>query len=316
MLKGPMSVDNLGELTAINLQQVDFADRSFALTPDWFPVASLVDAIRRVGLRCPPSLQIVAGDRYRIISGFRRLRAASSVGLDVVPGFVRSGDPVQLFVDALVENASTRPLHLLEKATAVWKLTQLFSIPQAKVISEFLPLLGTKPNRFEMNRLLELAMLPLRIQQALVLLGLTPETAVGLGRWPNEEQTAFLDAFSRLQPGFNHQKELFLLLDEVRVRDGRSAVELLSNATGLDDLLGELRSRRFPRVAEYEQRYRQLKAGLRLPRDIQFNIPPFFEGDKIQIGFAFRNPGELKAVAAKLGEVAEKPELAEIFGLL
>lgn len=313
-----MPPSDFASLTIVSVGQIDFSDRTFAVTPDWFPVDILTAAIRRVGLLCPPHVERLGPESYRVISGFRRLRAASSLGLNSFYGLVRSGDPGQLFTEALLENASIRPLHLLEKATAVWKLTQSFSITQARVIHEFLPLLGVKPNRFEMNRLLELSRLSRVVQEAMVFDGLEAEIALGVARWEGAEQGAFAQTVKALRPGFNRQKELFALLDELRGRDQISIVELLGAGMpeNLDELLRDLRLRRFPRLTEYEQLYQEKKATLHLPPTIQFQIPPFFEGEKIQVGFAARSPEQLKALAAKLQEIADKPELAEIFGLL
>jgi len=317
MVKGRMPPPDLSTLTAVTVAQIDFSDRTFAVTPDWFPIDALITAIRRVGLLCPPHVERVSPERYRIISGFRRLRAASSVGLSGFNCLVRSGDPGQLFAEALLENASIRPLHILEKANAVWKLTQVFSIAQAKVIDEFLPVLGVKPNRFEMNRLLDVSRLPRLLQEAIAFEGIQADIALGAARWNSDEQAAFVQAVRTLRPGFSRQKEVFTLLDELRGRDGESIVDLLSSVPeSLDALLRDLRSRRFPKLTEYEQLYQEKKARLRLPPEIQFQLPPFFEGEKIQVGFAVRTPQELKALAARLQEVADKPELAEIFGLL
>ncbi|RPJ62055.1 MAG: ParB/RepB/Spo0J family partition protein [Acidobacteria bacterium] len=318
MVKGRMSPPDFAGLTAVDFEHIDFSDQTFAIAPDWFPVDALIVAIRRVGLLCPPHLQCVGPARYRVIRGFRRLRAASSLGVKRFNCLVRSGDPVELFVEALFENASSRPLHLLEKANAVWRLTQVFRIAQPKVIGEFLPVLGVKPNRFEMNRLLDLAQLSRPLQEAIVHESLQAEIALSAARWDTEEQSAFLQVIQALRPGFSRQKELFTLLDELRGRERNSVVQLLSAEApeNLETLLHRLRSCRFPKFSEYEKLYEQKKAGLRLPPEIQFHVPPFFEGEKIQVGFAIRTPAELRAFAARLQEIADKPELAEIFELL
>ncbi|MFB3904404.1 MAG: ParB/RepB/Spo0J family partition protein [Acidobacteriota bacterium] len=313
-----MPAPDFSGLTALSFEQIDLSDQTFAIAPDWLPIDALTAAIRRVGLLCPPHVQPVGPDRYRVISGFRRLRAASNLGLMKLNCLVRNGEPEQLFVEALFENAATRPLNLLEKANAVWKLTRVFRIAQPEVISEFLPLLGVKPNRFEMNRLLEISRLPRELQEAIVIEDLQPEIALGFARWENHEQAAFLKLIRELKPGFNRQKELFTLLDELRGRERTSIIELLDETAPnkLDALLHHLRSRRFPKLTEYEGLYQEKKARLRLPPEIQFHLPPFFEGEKIQVGFAVRSVQELKAVAARLLEIADKPELAEILGML
>ena len=87
------------------------------------------------------------------------------------------------------------------------------------------------------------------------------DIALAVARWDCDEQAAFVRAIRALRPGFNRQKELFTLLDEIRGRDRESAVELLSALPdNVDVLLRDLRSRRFPKLAEYEDLYQQKKA--------------------------------------------------------
>jgi ParB/RepB/Spo0J family partition protein len=306
---------------------IDVRDRTYAIAPAWFPLGPLAEVVARYGVFSPICIEITETSSYRVLSGFRRLQAAIAVGLGSVPAVVYQGEGVQLFRQALAEEASTRPLHLLEKAFAAWKLINEFRITQPEVTREFLPLLGVKANHFELRRLLEIADMPSSLQKRMLMEGLQPEVALSVARWEASEQAAFLTLFDETKPGFNHQKELWCLLDELRARDGQP-IDLLiqkvreeagspsGSSAQLQGILAGLRAARFPRLSEQNTRYRELRAGLRLPPGVQFQIPPFFEGCRIDLTFSFASPAELKETADRLAAVAEKPELEEILGLL
>jgi ParB family chromosome partitioning protein len=58
------------------------------------------------------------GDRYQVIAGERRFRAAQSAGLQEVPAVIRQADDEQMLELALVENLQREDLDPIEKATS------------------------------------------------------------------------------------------------------------------------------------------------------------------------------------------------------
>ena len=89
-------------------------------------MAELVHSIREVGLLQPVVVRPLGEDRYELIMGERRLRAARDAGLAEVPAIVRSaGDDVMLR-DALLENLHRAQLNPLEEAAAYDQLLQDF----------------------------------------------------------------------------------------------------------------------------------------------------------------------------------------------
>jgi ParB family chromosome partitioning protein len=89
-------------------------------------MAELVYSIREVGLLQPVVVRPLGDDRYELIMGERRLRAAKAAGLDALPAIVRAtGDDVMLR-DALLENLHRSQLNPLEEAAAYDQLLQDF----------------------------------------------------------------------------------------------------------------------------------------------------------------------------------------------
>jgi len=71
--------------------------------------------------------------RYWLIAGERRWRAAQQAGLARVPVIVREASPQQLLEWALVENVQRADLNPLEEATAYHSLMTEFGLTQAQV---------------------------------------------------------------------------------------------------------------------------------------------------------------------------------------
>jgi len=97
-------------------------------------LAALADSIRRYGLLQPLVVQAV-GDRYELIAGERRLRAAQRVGLDRVPVVLREASPERRFELALIENLQREDLSPLEEAEAYRRLIDEFGLTQEEIAS-------------------------------------------------------------------------------------------------------------------------------------------------------------------------------------
>ncbi|GAC1371381.1 MAG: ParB/RepB/Spo0J family partition protein [Candidatus Saccharimonadales bacterium] len=88
---------------------------------------ALAASIRVHGI-LQPLVVTKIGDRYELIAGERRLRAAKLAGLDAVPVIVRSFDEQQKLELALIENLQREELNLIEVATAYRKLLDQFNL--------------------------------------------------------------------------------------------------------------------------------------------------------------------------------------------
>jgi len=74
-----------------------------------------------------------AGDRYQVVVGERRLRAAKELGLERIPALVRQAGDAELLELALIENVQRADLNPIEKAKAFRRLMQEFGLTQGQV---------------------------------------------------------------------------------------------------------------------------------------------------------------------------------------
>jgi len=89
-------------------------------------MAELVHSIREVGLLQPIVVRSAGTDRYELVMGERRWRAAQQAGLSAIPSIVRITDDVDMLRDALLENLHRSQLNPLEEASAYQQLLEDF----------------------------------------------------------------------------------------------------------------------------------------------------------------------------------------------
>ncbi len=92
----------------------------------------LAASIRESGV-LQPLLVTREGDRYHVIAGERRLRAARLAGLATVPAIVRQVTPEDAFLLALIENVQREDLNPVEQAQAYRRLTEEHGLTQEAV---------------------------------------------------------------------------------------------------------------------------------------------------------------------------------------
>jgi ParB family chromosome partitioning protein len=98
-------------------------------------MAELVHSVREVGLLQPVVVRPLGEDRYELIMGERRWRAAREAGLPAIPAIVRAtGDDVMLR-DALLENLHRSQLNPLEEAAAYDQMLQDFGCTHDELAS-------------------------------------------------------------------------------------------------------------------------------------------------------------------------------------
>ena len=94
----------------------------------------LADSIRENGIIQPLIVSKDKNtDKYFIIAGERRYRAAQLAGLKYVPIVIKDSSPQQMLELALIENIQRRDLNPLEEAYAFQQLQDDFGLPQEEI---------------------------------------------------------------------------------------------------------------------------------------------------------------------------------------
>lgn len=125
-------------------------------------LSELADSIRRNGIMQPIIVRPLANsNRYEIIAGERRWRAAKLAGLNRVPVIIREIDDKQALELALVENIQRQDLLPLEEAIGYQRLIEEFEYTQEELAN----VVGK--SRSHVTNLLRLLSLPDEIKEML-----------------------------------------------------------------------------------------------------------------------------------------------------
>jgi ParB family transcriptional regulator, chromosome partitioning protein len=101
-----------------------------------FDVAALADlqtSITELGVLVPIIVRRLAGEKYELIAGERRWRAAVAAGLTTIPALVRSADDKQSLEIAIIENLQRENLDPLEEAMGFAHLMEAYEFTQDAV---------------------------------------------------------------------------------------------------------------------------------------------------------------------------------------
>ncbi len=118
-------------------------------------------SIREIGLIQPITLRRFDGEKFQIIAGERRFRAAQMAGLTKIPAFIREADDDGMLEMALVENIQREDLDSIEIALSYQRLIDECNLTQETLSAR----VGKK--RSTVSNYLRLLRLPAVIQKGL-----------------------------------------------------------------------------------------------------------------------------------------------------
>ena len=121
----------------------------------------LAASIREIGLIQPITLRKVAENKFQIIAGERRFRAAQIAGMETIPAYVRKAKDDGMLEMALVENIQREDLDAIEIAVSYQRLMEELKFTQEEMSSR----VGKK--RSTIANYLRLLKLPAIIQKGL-----------------------------------------------------------------------------------------------------------------------------------------------------
>ena len=96
----------------------------------------LAASIKEIGILQPPVVRRVGAEKYELIMGERRLRAAKIAGLSSIPVIIRDTSDNELLREALIENIHRSNLNSLEEAAAYNQMLTDFGITHDDLASK------------------------------------------------------------------------------------------------------------------------------------------------------------------------------------
>ena len=120
---GGQEVAQQGEVAIANISPNPRQPRTIF---DESAMAELVASIKSIGILQPPVVRKVAENKYELIMGERRFRAAKLAGLTSIPVIIRQTPDNELLREALIENIHRSQLNPLEEGAAYAQLLNDF----------------------------------------------------------------------------------------------------------------------------------------------------------------------------------------------
>ena len=208
-----MAETNLGS-PHIDVQQIDSNPSQPRQAFDATEMGALAESLNTHGLLQPIVLRRV-DDRYQLIAGERRLRAARQAGWSDVPANIIEADDRQTAELAIIENVQRKDLNPLEKAASFQRYLQQYGCTQEELASRL------NLDRSTVANLIRLLELPEPVQDAIRGLKITQGHARALLPLGDErEQTDFCQRIQR--ESLNVRQTEALVQQTIEVADNES----------------------------------------------------------------------------------------------
>lgn len=121
------SVGKFSEIAISTIQTNPFQPRN---TFDEEALEELASSISKLGIIQPITVRKLGFEKYQLISGERRLRAAKIAGLSKIPAYIRIADDQKMLEMALVENIQRENLNPIDVALSFKRLIEECDLTQ------------------------------------------------------------------------------------------------------------------------------------------------------------------------------------------
>lgn len=272
----------------------------------------LSDSISKYGIIEPLIVKHNDGDRYEIICGERRFRAAKQLGLVEVPCLVRELETDSAYAIALIENIQRENLNPIEQAIAFEHMMKSCGMSQAVLAKNLGKPRSSLANILRMLNLCDAAKDAVRknkigVSMAKVLLSIEDSKDQA------EVCEAMIEQNMSVKEAEKFAKELLAKRDAERklaaalAFKNKEDLELQKAAKEADEKrLALLKSRMIERLTSYESNLNQTLNGVKAKFFISKS-----DQNKGKLTLSYDNPDELLALLTALGQVQNENELSE-----
>lgn len=232
----------------------------------------LASSIRELGIIQPISVRESENGKYQLITGERRLRAATLAGLKTIPAYIRTADDQAMLELALVENIQREDLDAIEIAISYRRLIEECQLTQELLSDRVGKKRSTVANYL---RLLKLpAEIQLGIREGKISMG-HARTLIGI-----EDPKKQIDTYYKI------------IREELSVRQVEEEVRNLQKQSLKDSSKTQ---KKHQLAEEYAQLSEHLSGYFQTPVQFRMN-----EKGKGKIVIPFNNPEELERIIGML----------------
>jgi ParB family chromosome partitioning protein len=150
-----------GAVTSIKLSQIEANPFQPRDVFDQTELQELAESLKIHGMIQPVTLRKLGFDKYQLITGERRFKAAQIAGMEEIPAYIRIADDEQMLEWALIENIHRKDLNPMEIAFSYQRLVEECNLTQEQLSQK------VNSKRSTVTNYLRLLKLPEVIQKAL-----------------------------------------------------------------------------------------------------------------------------------------------------
>ncbi|NNK84095.1 MAG: ParB N-terminal domain-containing protein [Desulfobacterales bacterium] len=311
-------------LSTIDLSSIDLEDDTFRITTDT-GIKKLIFSIKNVGLLNPPIL-LKKTSSFQVISGFRRISAYINLDRAKIPARIVASDKKKLecLELAITDNSLQRSLNLIEQSRSLSKLSEFYT--ENNQLTKAASVLGLPENPAIIEKIKNICILPLEIQNGVLSNTISLTMAIELGKLKKHEGAAFAIFFDNFKLSLNKQKEIITHIKEIAIIENISIINLLTK-NYLQEILADqeldrnqkinlirsyLKQRRFPQITKAEKNLEEKIKQLNLQSNIKLIAPKNFEATTFSLNLQFDNMGQLGENKTALEKMIKNPLLKDI----
>ncbi|MEW5910457.1 MAG: ParB N-terminal domain-containing protein [Thermodesulfobacteriota bacterium] len=290
----------------IRISRIDEKETGFRITTSTCP-DDLVRSVQSLGMiHLPILFQKKSG--FQILSGFKRIEACRRLGITEINALILDpGTPEKSrAILAISDNSFQRELNLIETSRALNLLSRYFPNPEA--LSGAASGLRLPEHPVMISKLRKLSHLPEPVQDAVGAGAISLPVALALFELDPETAIPIATLFCELKLGFNQQRELMLLFEEIAFREQISLLDLVFDATlqkirtdpdmdgnlKIRQIKAALMKRRFPYKTSMEEEFQLLVKKMKLGRGVLIKPSREFEAGNYSLTLEFEDMDSLK----------------------
>jgi ParB-like chromosome segregation protein Spo0J len=312
------------EVISLDLSLIDSEDTTF-LVGHKENLSFLQSSIKEIGLLNPPILRVL-GEKYQIISGWKRILSCKELGLtELLCKIYYSSDLSDIDCLKIVFYDNKDNFSDLELAELIKLFKDLCLIDDKALMDNILPLLEIPSTRKHLDKYLCLASLDQAIKDAYYRDKITIEQCQMLSEIVSENQVPILEyLLLKYNLNNNESRQVMQIVEEIALRDLKSIPEVVSQAEdaintenkGKNELRQELRRMRYSDLSAVEAKYKRAVSELNLPKEVNLFINQFFEGNDLEFRIKVKSTDELSQALHSLEGSLSSGDIEKLLNIL
>lgn len=151
----------VGAIASLHLDKIEVNPFQPRNTFEPEALEELADSIREQGVIQPITVRKLGYEKYQIISGERRFKAARMAGLEEIPSYIRVANDEQMLELALIENTHRQDLNAIEIGISYQRLMEECKLTQEELSKK------VSKQRSTISNYIRLLKLPAEVQIAI-----------------------------------------------------------------------------------------------------------------------------------------------------